>query len=186
MPTYSVSSVSASRIVLGGSVLPVSGGHSHGSGSGGAHSHVEDSRRPKFRKWRIPILLLAVVALTLIGFKFRALATPGKESANLLLNPPLIVDPFANSPNVEVHLTFVINPPLSCVGAGAGANCQSESGVTLFATLGEQNSSASVNTDSKIVILSNKPGHPYSDFLPTYGRVQSTQMLPTVTHGQTL
>jgi hypothetical protein len=156
-------------------MLPVSGGHSHGSGSDGAHSHAEDSRRPKFRKWRIPILLLAVVVLTMIGFKFKALATPGRESANLLLNPPLIVDPFADSPNVEVHLTFVINPPLSCVSAGAGANCQSDSGAGLFATLGEQNSSASVNPDSKIVILSNKPGRPYSDFLPAYGGVQSTK-----------
>jgi hypothetical protein len=136
---------------------------------------VEDSSRPKFRKWRIPILLLAVVVLTMIGFKFRALATPGKEGASLLFNPPLIVDPFADSPNVEVHLTLVISPPLSCVSAGAGANCQSDSGATLFATLGEQNSSAGVNPDSKIVILSNKPGRPYSDFLSAYGGVQSTK-----------
>lgn len=157
---------------------PRANGHSDaakGDHMAPAERREQDSKRSQLKNWRIPIFLLAAVALTIVGFKCKALATPGRESASLLLSPPLLVFPLASSPNVAVHLTMIMNASHSCSNAGAATNCQNSSEGTLYATVTESGSSADVNRGGKILIVSTKPGYLYSDTSISQYGPQSTK-----------
>jgi hypothetical protein len=130
------------------------------------HQSRQSARRTfKGSRIRVPILMLALIGSVIAGIIFILLAIPGRESANLLLSPPLRVDAFATSPNVTIRLNMIINTSRSCSGGTAAADCAKGFVGDLYGTIAGPDSTSGMNPDGKILIMSTRPAYPPSGFL---------------------
>src|SRR5215469_12790776 len=87
------------------------GATAHGKPAKGDHAGLAKSQSPKSTRRtfkgsriRVPIFVLLVVGFSITGGIFISLATPGTESANLLLTPPLCINAFATGATVIIRL----------------------------------------------------------------------------------